>query len=201
MSAVQGKVFVLEASDGGHVFAVNPDGSGKRVLVSGLRIPDGITVDADRGHVYWTNMGNPAANDGSIERVNLDGTGRVTIVPLGATHTPKQLQLDAAGALLLYAHGVVRFAEYFAFFHLAEEMRVEKCIERNAPVRLRRERRMRGAADVGDRSRAEQPDRFEEHGGLLRRDGKAVRAQQRRKGHERLCRTRKHAHAAASAMI
>ena len=84
MSDTQGKVFVLEASDGGHVFALNPDGSGKHVLVSGCRIPDGVTVDTDRGHIYWTNMGNPAANDGSIERVNLHGTDRMTIVPPGA---------------------------------------------------------------------------------------------------------------------
>jgi hypothetical protein len=103
MTNTQGKVIVLEASDGGHVFALNPDGSGKQVLVSGCRIPDGITVDADRGHIYWTNMGNPAANDGSIERVNLDGTDRATIVPSGGTYTPKQLHLDTAGRKLYWA--------------------------------------------------------------------------------------------------
>lgn len=103
MTDIKGRVFVLEASDGGHVFALNPDGSGKQVLVSGCRIPDGITVDADRGHIYWTNMGNPAANDGSIERVNLDGSDRVTIVPPGGTHTPKQLHLDAAARKLYWA--------------------------------------------------------------------------------------------------
>lgn len=63
MTDIKGKVFVLEASDGGHVFAVNPDGSGKQVLVSGCRIPDGITVDADRGHIYWTNMGDDDRRD------------------------------------------------------------------------------------------------------------------------------------------
>jgi DNA-binding beta-propeller fold protein YncE len=103
MSDTQGRVFVLEASDGGHVFALNPDGSGKHVLVSGCRIPDGITVDADRGHIYWTNMGTPAANDGSIERVSLHGTDRVTIVPPGGTHTPKQLHLDTASRKLYWA--------------------------------------------------------------------------------------------------
>ena len=46
MADTQGKVFVLEASDGGHVFALKPDGSGKQVLVSGCRIPDGITLTA-----------------------------------------------------------------------------------------------------------------------------------------------------------
>src|SRR6202008_2823004 len=39
-------------------------------------------------------MGNPTANDGSIERADLDGQNRRTIVPQGATFTPKQLQLE-----------------------------------------------------------------------------------------------------------
>jgi DNA-binding beta-propeller fold protein YncE len=62
-----------------------------------------IAVDADRGHIYWTNMGNPAVNDGSIERVNLDGTDRMTIVPPGGTYTPRQLHLDTAGRKLYWA--------------------------------------------------------------------------------------------------
>ena len=67
---------------------------------------------------------------------------------------------NAAGALLLHAHGlVVRLAERFAFLHLAEEMRAEQRVERGAALRRRRQRRMRGAADVRDRLRAEQADR------------------------------------------
>jgi hypothetical protein len=42
-------------------------------------------------------MGNPTKNDGSIERANIDGTNRKTIVPQGATFTPKQLKLDKQG--------------------------------------------------------------------------------------------------------
>jgi DNA-binding beta-propeller fold protein YncE len=61
-------------------------------------MPDGIDIDVEAGHIYWTNMGkNPSANDGSIERANLDGTNRKTIVPQGATFTPKQLRLDKQG--------------------------------------------------------------------------------------------------------
>ena len=33
-------------------------------------------------------------NDGSIERADLDGKNRTTIVPKGGTFTPKQLTLD-----------------------------------------------------------------------------------------------------------
>jgi len=39
-------------------------------------------------------MGNPKANDGTIDRANLDGTNVTNIVPPGETWTPKQLQLD-----------------------------------------------------------------------------------------------------------
>jgi len=60
----------------------------------GRRLPDGIVVDVEAGHLYWTNMGNPTANDGSIERSDFDGSNVTYIVPPGATFTPKQLQLD-----------------------------------------------------------------------------------------------------------
>ena len=87
------RLFVLDLS-GGRVFSINPDGSGATTLVTGCRNPDGIAVDAAAGHIYWTNMGVPSRNDGSIERADLDGGNRRTIVPEGATHTPKQLTLD-----------------------------------------------------------------------------------------------------------
>ena len=88
------RLFFLSASSG-QVFSANPDGSDLKVIVSeGRRLPDGIVVDAKAGHLYWTNMGNPTANDGSIERSDFDGQNLTHIVPPGATFTPKQLQLD-----------------------------------------------------------------------------------------------------------
>jgi DNA-binding beta-propeller fold protein YncE len=88
------RLFFLSVSSG-QVFSVNPDGSDLKVIVSeGRRLPDGVVVDVASGHLYWTNMGNPNANDGSIERANLDGSNVTHIVPSGATFTPKQLQLD-----------------------------------------------------------------------------------------------------------
>src|SRR4029077_10659936 len=60
-------------------------------------------VDVEAGHIYWTNMGNPTANDGSIERADLDGSNRRTIVPEGGTFTPKQLQLDKKGGKLYWS--------------------------------------------------------------------------------------------------
>src|SRR5580658_5179754 len=92
--ATKAQLFFLSASSG-QVFSANPDGSDLKVIVSeGRRLPDGIVVDVAAGHLYWTNMGNPSANDGSIERSNLDGSNITHIVPAGATFTPKQLQLD-----------------------------------------------------------------------------------------------------------
>jgi hypothetical protein len=88
---------------GGRVFSVNPDGSDKRILVDGCPLPDGITVDVAHGHLYWTNMGDPLVNDGSIERADLDGANRMTIVPSGATFTPKQLQLEPLSGKLYWS--------------------------------------------------------------------------------------------------
>jgi DNA-binding beta-propeller fold protein YncE len=57
--------------------------SGDKAAVG--RYPDGIVVDVAAGHIYWTNMGDPAANDGSIERADFDGQNRKTVVPDGGT--------------------------------------------------------------------------------------------------------------------
>ncbi|WP_432173010.1 YncE family protein [Streptomyces sp. Tue6028] len=102
MTQGQETLFVLEASSGGRLFSVHPDGSNKRLVVTGCRIPDGVAVDVMAGHVYWTNMGSPPDNDGSIERVDLDGGNRTTIVPSGVTHTPKQLHFETTGRKLYW---------------------------------------------------------------------------------------------------
>ena len=88
-----GHLVILDLS-GNRVLTVNPDGSDKRVIVTNCPWPDGVVVDVEAGHIYWTNMGVPSRNDGSIERVDLDGQNRTTIVPEGQTFTPKQLHLD-----------------------------------------------------------------------------------------------------------
>ena len=99
--ATVGRLFFLEAS-GGRVLSVNADGSDRKVILTECRIPDGVVVDAEAGHIYWTNMGVPNLNDGSIERVDLDGQNRKTIVPEGGTFTPKQLHLDKKNGKLYW---------------------------------------------------------------------------------------------------
>ena len=95
------RLFILDLAEG-RVFSVKPDGSDKKIIASGGRMPDGVALDIEAGQLYWTNMGIPSRNDGSIERADLDGRNRVTIVPEGATFTPKQLQLDKRGGKLYW---------------------------------------------------------------------------------------------------
>jgi len=96
-----GRLFVLELS-GGRIHSMNTDGSDRKTIVSDCRLPDGIVVDAQAGHIYWTNMGVPNVNDGSIERADLDGKNRKIIVPKGATHTPKQIHLEKGHGTLYW---------------------------------------------------------------------------------------------------
>jgi DNA-binding beta-propeller fold protein YncE len=99
--AIVGRLFLLDLSDD-CVVSLNPDGSDRKVIVTQCRYPDGIAVDVVAGHIYWTNMGNPTANDGSVERADLDGRNRRTIVAQGDTFTPKQLQLERKSAKLYW---------------------------------------------------------------------------------------------------
>ncbi len=95
------RLFVLELS-GGRIHSMGPDGSNRRVIVSDCHLPDGIVVDVEAGHIYWTNMGIPNLNDGSIERADLDGSNRKVVVPQGVTHTPKQLHLEKRSGKLYW---------------------------------------------------------------------------------------------------
>jgi DNA-binding beta-propeller fold protein YncE len=88
-----GRLFLLDLSDD-RIVSLNSDGSDSKIIVTGCRFPDGIAVDIAAGHIYWTNMGVPKVNDGSVERADLDGRNRTTIVPQGGTFTPKQIQLE-----------------------------------------------------------------------------------------------------------
>src|SRR5246127_2913113 len=98
-----GRLFILDLS-GGRILTVNPDGSDRNVILSDLaQGPDGIVVDVERGHIFWTNMTIPTLNQGSIERVDLDGGNRKTVVPEGGTFTPKQLHLDKENGKLYWS--------------------------------------------------------------------------------------------------
>jgi DNA-binding beta-propeller fold protein YncE len=97
------RIFFLDIA-GSRVLSANTDGSDlKTIFVAKSKaMPDGLVVDVSAGHLYWTNMGNLKANDGSIFRSDLDGRNVTTIVPKGATFTPKQLQLETKSKKLYW---------------------------------------------------------------------------------------------------
>jgi hypothetical protein len=101
--SVTGRLFILYLS-GGRILSANADGTDLRTLVSeGRHLPDGVVVDVNSRQLYWTNMGNPSQNDGSIMRADLDGGNVTTVIPEGVTFTPKQLQLDKQNGKLYWS--------------------------------------------------------------------------------------------------
>jgi sugar lactone lactonase YvrE len=102
-NGVVARIFFLDLG-AGRVLSANPDGSDLRTLVSeGRKLPDGLAIDVAAGHLYWTNMGNPKANDGTIFRSDLDGGNMTTIIAPGGTFTPKQLQIDKPSGKLYWS--------------------------------------------------------------------------------------------------
>ena len=92
-SATSGRLFFLDLG-AGRILCAKPDGSDLKTIINeGRKLPDGLALDLTVGHIYWTNMGNPKRNDGSIMRSDLDGKNMISIVPAGGTFTPNQLQL------------------------------------------------------------------------------------------------------------
>src|SRR5258707_7790092 len=101
-SGAAGRIFVLDLA-GGRMLSANADGSDLKTIVEeGRNLPDGLAVDIAAGHLYWTNMGNPKANDGSILRSDLDGRNLTTVAPAGTTFTPKQIQIEKSTGKLYW---------------------------------------------------------------------------------------------------
>lgn len=87
----------------GRILEVSTDGKTSRTLVDNLPLPDGIDVDKEANRMYWTNMGVPAANDGTVMSANLDGSDVKVIVPPGNINTPKQLVMDHQAKKLYFS--------------------------------------------------------------------------------------------------
>jgi hypothetical protein len=93
IDGINGKIFIFDTS--GNKLGVLVDDCGGT--------PDGICIDPPNKQVYWTNMGEHwEQNDGFIERINFDGTGRQLIIPKGGTTTAKQMQLDLENKLIYW---------------------------------------------------------------------------------------------------
>lgn len=104
-SAAQQRLYILDCGLSGpgnpyhgRIITSLPDGSDHQTLVDNIAtLPDGIAIDKENNHIYWTNMGTSLkSNTGSIERADLStGSNRTIIVPPGTTgvHTPKQITI------------------------------------------------------------------------------------------------------------
>src|SRR5205823_6566279 len=64
----------------GQILRANLDGTGKELLVSGLK-PDpgvGLALDVQGGKMYWVSA--DTSNPGDIRRANLDGSGQEVLI-------------------------------------------------------------------------------------------------------------------------
>jgi hypothetical protein len=87
----------------GKIYTASANGDNVRKLADNLPFPDGISISPSQGRMFWSNMGNPAANDGTIESAKLDGSDRKVIVPAGVVHTPKQLTIDHVNGKIYFS--------------------------------------------------------------------------------------------------
>ncbi|OQE40891.1 hypothetical protein PENCOP_c005G08104 [Penicillium coprophilum] len=79
----------------GEILEIGLDGKLKQVLVPKQAYPDGIDIDYESDRMFWTTMGVPGKDDGSVYSAKTDGTDIRQIVPSGAVNTPKQLVVVA----------------------------------------------------------------------------------------------------------
>jgi len=102
-SSDNGRLLVLDGYNG-KILIFDTEGNPLGTLVDDCGgTPDGVCVDPENKHVYWTNMGADwKQQDGYIERVSYDRSGRQLIIQKGETTTPKQMQLDLKNQLIYW---------------------------------------------------------------------------------------------------
>lgn len=87
----------------GQILELSSDGQEQRVLVSNQPMPDGLGVDSATGTMFWTNMGIPGNNDGSVHSASVDGTNIQTVVSPGTINTPKQLAVESTSKKIYFS--------------------------------------------------------------------------------------------------
>ncbi len=92
-----------EAYNAGRVLVGAADERPLKPLVSKQHTPDGLDVALSAGKLFWTSMGIPNQNNGSIWSSNLDGGDVKVVIPPGSVHTPKQLVIDQVNSKLYFA--------------------------------------------------------------------------------------------------
>src|SRR5260370_35509462 len=101
-----GEIYVLLVRPAA-IFAFHPDNGKVRTVAAPGGSPDGIQVDHASNAIYWTNMGALPitgegffADDGTIERCDLDGSHQSVLVGGVAIVAPNELQWHSANGLL-----------------------------------------------------------------------------------------------------
>lgn len=89
--------------DSGRIIAWEPSTTNPQEIVGKQRLPDGIIYSRRDDRIYWTNMGIPDQNDGSILSCNPDGSDIQQVLAPGKVHTPKQLKIDHTSGKLYFA--------------------------------------------------------------------------------------------------
>ena len=102
------RLLVLDVKNAS-ILSLDTEGNHLRTIIDKVGVPDGIAINPLKGHIYWTNMGvyhegeHFPKNDGSIERINFDGSGHTIIIPKGLTFTPKQMQIDVTNGFIYWS--------------------------------------------------------------------------------------------------
>jgi len=102
------RLLVLDVKNSS-ILSFDTEGKDLKTVIDKVGFPDGIAIDPINKHIYWTNMGSYhegehfPKNDGTIERISFDGSDHTTVIPKGATFTPKQLQLDLKNGFIYWS--------------------------------------------------------------------------------------------------
>lgn len=93
---------LTEIMHSGEILSITAENRASKpvALVRGQAMPDGI--DICEGRMFWTNMGIPNQNDGTVLSAKLDGSDVQTVIAAGKVHTPKQLHIDQVAKKLYF---------------------------------------------------------------------------------------------------
>ncbi|OOQ89885.1 putative 3-hydroxyacyl-CoA dehydrogenase, NAD binding domain [Penicillium brasilianum] len=87
----------------GSILEISANGQIQQTLVEKQALPDGIAIDPKTGRLFWTNMGIPGEENGSVLSYNPQTKLVETIIPSGRINTPKQLALDSTSNKLYFS--------------------------------------------------------------------------------------------------